>query len=91
MNPESEPAPSAAVSAELSALEDRLRMWKHDYLTFPAATRARDYQEEVEAVVLPYLTRLREEELISSADFARMSSFIDRQIDCLRSSNGREA
>lgn len=91
MNPRSSPSPADVMTGELSALEERLRSWKHDYLDFPVATRAGEYQLEVEEVVLPYLVRLRDEELISPADFDRMTAFIDRQIACLRTTTGPEA
>lgn len=90
MNAESSPSAADVVGNELRALEERLLMWKRDYLDHPAPARAREYQEEVEALVLPYLARLREEELISSSDLGRMTSFIDRQIECLRSTTQRE-
>ena len=85
MSSESSPSASDVTTGELRALEERLVMWKRDYLDYPAASRAREYQEEVEEVVLPYLARLRTEELITSADLVRMTDFIDRQVACLRS------
>ena len=85
MRPESNRSAADVTNGELRALEERLRMWKRDYLDHPSATRAREYQEEVEEVVLPYLDHLRLEELITPADHVRMTDFIDRQIECLRS------
>ena len=85
MSSESSPSASDLMNGELRALEERLVMWKRDYLDHPPTVRAREYQAEVEEVVLPYLARLRTEELITSAELVRMTDFIDRQIECLRS------
>ena len=91
MSSESSPSASDLMNGELRALEERLVMWKRDYLDHPPTTRAREYQEEVEEVVLPYLARLRTEELITSAELVRMTDFIDRQVACLRSTTPRGA
>ena len=91
MSCECSPSASDETTGEVRGLEVGLVMWKRDYLDHPPASRAHEFQEEVEALVLPYLARLRTEELITSAELVRMTDFIDRQIACLRSTAPRGA
>lgn len=73
-----------AIDEELHAMEERLLMWKESYLAWPAEDAAREYRREVEEIFFPYLSRLCDEGEISPAQLSRVSSFIEQQVEDLR-------
>ncbi|MHB1042400.1 MAG: hypothetical protein ACYC0Q_06145 [Eubacteriales bacterium] len=78
-----------AGKAELEAMTEMVVAWRDSYIKWECETAAKDFMEEIDQIVYPYLKRLFECGFIDENQFREFLNFCDEQMSEI-SKSGRE-
>lgn len=87
--PEEGLAEREAGKAELAAMTQMVLAWKESYIRWECEEAAKDFMDEIDSIVYPYLRRLLECGFIEEYQFREFLNFCDEQMIEI-SKSGRE-